>query len=166
MEKHNFQWLIPTCLIAILYLTPLMYHSLDVLGTGGLLLLYLLFTICLGVFYATELSHHIGDVYFVFGNKTKAKVHYIRAILDNTRSATVYLHYGLLLIEEENYEQALAHLYVAGSLGRSRYIYHQVMTQTAHCYYCLGLQEEQAGNSQQAKRFFDKSYSYDKHKTP
>ena len=156
---------IQVLLILILYITPLVFVSLTVLSGLELFAIYTVFTVCLIIYYWSELYALTGDLLFLYGNKSRAKHIYIRAILDNTHSATVYLHYAMLLIEEENYEQALAHLYVAGSLSQLPYVYQGVMTHTAQCYYCLGLQHEQAGNLEQAKKYFDKSYSYDKNKT-
>ena len=128
---------IPVILILIVYLTPLIFLTAGVLGLPLFLLTNIIFTVCFFVYFIADLYGFLGNLHFTSADEEKASLFYKKAILNNSKSAIIYLNYAVILIKARDYESARLHLKTASGLNHNHDVDKAIILTTSNCYLAM-----------------------------
>ena len=86
----------------------------------------------------TSITAMRGNIFFTAGKYDSARIYFDKAIKKNTKVASAYLNYAVMLVREGDAKTALIHLNKASTLGSNIMVEKNIILTKASCYWLLG----------------------------
>lgn len=113
----NFQNFIKISIIFALYAVPLLFAPF--LPITQLIVSLSIITVCLLVLHTSSILGFLGIIDYSRGNHEGATGYFKLAILKDSKNPRVFLDYAMILIQQEQYEEALVHLKASLAVNNS-----------------------------------------------